>query len=424
MFNVKALKEDRQPLIEALRAVDQDRQTRGEDAVYTAEELSKFDALSNDIKELDEKIETAKRQELIPEDTEPEHRYDDLDRTRGYNGLMRSKVESAIAGYLTRGTSRQTPQMRANMERSGLNPYSDELTFRLFDEAPSSTRALEVKTDAKGGYTVERYPINRIEKALLEYSGGLRQYATIVRTPKGGDYPIPTIVDNDTAEDHVEHATVSTSEVVFGEKVIGCGTIDSKLIKISLELLQDSALNMDVQLGQVLADRLANFVTKRHFLGVSSPWNGLVGGAAATGDEFAADTPTYGELLKLYHGVKPAYRSSRSTAFVLNDATLMNLRLLTDDAGQPVWQTDLRSDAPDRLLGKPIVYAPDLADGTVIYGDLSRFMIREVQDIVIRRLNERFIDSLAVGFVGYYRGGCGVVDVSGGAIVKQSVASA
>ena len=424
MFQTKQLKEERQGLIEALRSIDGERQTRGDEATYTAEEKGKFDDLRKDIQQLDEKIATAERMEAIPA-VEERHEADERHQTRGgYNGgLTRGDCESAIAGFLTRGTNHQTARQRAAMERAGVNPHSNELVFKLNAEQPTR-RALEVATDSKGGYTVERYPINRLEKELLEYSGGLREVATIVRTPKGGDYPIPTLVDNDTAEDHLEHELVSESEVTFDETVIGCGTVDSKLIKISLELLQDSALNMDVQLSGVLSDRIAKFVSRRHVLGVSAPWDGLVKGAADSGVTFAGATPTYTELLTLDHGVPPAYRNSGSVAYMMNDATLLQMRLIADDNGHPIWQPDMRVGSPDRLLGRRVIYCPDMPDGQVIYGDFSKFIIREVQDIVVRRLDQVYLDSLAVGFLAYYRGGCKVVDVSGKALVKADVASA
>lgn len=63
------------------------------------------------------------------------------------------------------------------------------------------------------------------------------------------------------------------------------------------------------------------------------------------------------------------------------------------------------------LLGRPVKLnqsLPQIADSakTVLYGDFAQgYLFRGDGDLAIKRLNERYADTLEVGFIGYLR--CG-----------------
>ena len=89
---------------------------------------------------------------------------------------------------------------------------------------------------------------------------------------------------------------------------------------------------------------------------------------------------------------------------------------LKDGNGQYIWQPSKQVGDPDRLLGNP-VYQSEYASNTFttglyvgVFGDFSKYFIREVQGIQVVRLNERFADALQVAFFGYQRVDGRIVD--------------
>ncbi len=67
-------------------------------------------------------------------------------------------------------------------------------------------------------------------------------------------------------------------------------------------------------------------------------------------------------LVDLVHALKPAYRQGAS--FVMNSATLAQIRKFKTADGAFLWQASLASGQPDMLLGYPVVEAEDMPDVT------------------------------------------------------------
>jgi HK97 family phage major capsid protein len=110
--------------------------------------------------------------------------------------------------------------------------------------------------------------------------------------------------------------------------------------------------------------------------------------------------------------VDPAYRSNGK--FMLSDAALKMVRKILipqysgDTAGAPLWQPDFRVGAPDQILGFPYVInqsmtAPATTVKSIIFGDLSKYLIRDVRDFELKRLDERFAEYHQVAFLAFLR---------------------
>jgi len=127
---------------------------------------------------------------------------------------------------------------------------------------------------------------------------------------------------------------------------------------------------------------------------------------ASTGENAAATALTRDNLLDLMHSVDPLYQRSANAAYMFNDSTLAYIKKLSigsaDD--RPLWVPSMREGAPDTIEGKPYVINQDMADiGTtnksVAFGDWSKYIIRRVAQGGMKRLNERYADSLTIGFI-------------------------
>lgn len=81
-----------------------------------------------------------------------------------------------------------------------------------------------------------------------------------------------------------------------------------------------------------------------------------LGSGAAGGLGSAADT----RLIDLVHTLKAGHRQGAS--FVMNSATLAEVRKLKTSDGAFVWQPGLVEGQPDRLLGYPVVETEDMPD--------------------------------------------------------------
>jgi HK97 family phage major capsid protein len=277
-----------------------------------------------------------------------------------------------------------------------------------------ANRALSTTVATAGGHTVAPEFQNELERALLSY-GGARQAARVIRTTTGAELPWPTLNDA-TSEGRIlgENVAANQSDLVFGSVSFGAYKYTSDLIVVSEELLQDTGIDIGTEIGTALGDRIGR-VTNRHFTigtGTAEP-QGIVTGATLGVTGATATGVTYDELVDLEHSVNSAYR--KKAKFVISDATLRQLKKLKDANGNPMWVPGLTSNAPDTLLGYPYVINDDVADmalsaKSILFGDVSKFIIRDVKEIVLRRLDERFAEQHAVGFVAFSRHDSRMVD--------------
>jgi HK97 family phage major capsid protein len=108
------------------------------------------------------------------------------------------------------------------------------------------------------------------------------------------------------------------------------------------------------------------------------------------------------------HSVDPAYRTGPKVRFMFNDSTLKLLRKLKDGNGQYLWQPGMQAGEGSTLFGYQYTINQDLANvgsssKSIVFGDFSKYKIRDVRGITVKRLNERYADSDQVGFFALMR---------------------
>ncbi len=258
-----------------------------------------------------------------------------------------------------------------------------------------------------GGALVPTGFVPELEQALLAF-GGVRELSRIIRTESGNDLEFPS--DNDTTNSGVllaENAADSEADVVFATTTLGAYKYTSKIVRVSIELMQDSALNLPQILGEILGTRLARGQATAITTGTgSSQPQGVVTGSALGTTAAAVAAVTMDELLALQSACDRSYR--RNGKWMMHDSTLLAVKKLKDSDGQYLWQPSLQDGAPDRLAGQEVVTNNDMAElatgnKTVIYGDFSKFLIREVRDIILVNMRERYADYHQSAFVALLR---------------------
>jgi HK97 family phage major capsid protein len=134
--------------------------------------------------------------------------------------------------------------------------------------------------------------------------------------------------------------------------------------------------------------------------------------ASASGVTSVADPPTYDNFVDLVHSVDPAYRSNGK--FMMNDATLKTIKKIKvlqysgDTTGVPLWSPSLVAGQPDMILGYPFVINQSMASPgstakKVLFGDFSKYLVRDVRDVTLLRLDERFAELGQVAFLAFAR---------------------
>ena len=261
-------------------------------------------------------------------------------------------------------------------------------------------------TGSAGGYTVPQGFINQLEASLLAF-GGMREVATILRTAEGNDLPIPTVSDHaNVGAILAENTQVAEQDITFAQITLKAYKYSSKLIRVSSELLQDSAIDLESFIGGALGERIARIFNTHATTGDNSSKPQGISASGAGKTATAVDAITFAELLDLQHSLDPAYRAN--ARFMMHDTTFKLVRKLVDDQNRPIFMNDLSATSPGTLFGVPVVINQDVATvaagaKAIYYGDFSKYIIRDVQDFTLLRLEERYADYHQVGFVGFSR---------------------
>ena len=128
-----------------------------------------------------------------------------------------------------------------------------------------------------------------------------------------------------------------------------------------------------------------------------------LGKTTASATAIAAD-----EVLDLLFSVDPAYRMNAS--FMVNDGIALAVRKLKGSgSGDYLWQPGLQLGQPDRLLGYPISYNNHMqatvatATKTMLFGDFSKYKVREVAGVRTQVLNELYANTGEIGIQSFQR---------------------
>ena len=406
----------------------------GREALREDEE-KKFNAIHADIEKITKHVDLINKQEDAERSLgEPGQRRaepNSINEERGPSALSRGVRDhhDAVRAWFLAGAKSNDKgipeQYRAAASRVGMDLGRNSLTFRLganamrsrstddvnrWDRLHAEERALAgpQNSTSAGGYVIQDAAMREVEIALLQY-GAMRQVSTILRTDTGGPLPIPTVNDTTNVGALIaENTTVSTQDIAFSQLVLDAYKYTSKAVLVSVELMQDSAVNLPQLLGNLLGERLGR-ITNTHFTtgtGTGQP-NGVVAAAtfaqATTGNTTAI---TFANLIALYHSVDPAYRNNAK--WMMNDNTISKIKLMTDSQGRPLWLPGLVDRAPDTILGSPYVINQDMSSMTIsaksiLFGDFSKYLIRDVRDITLLRLDERYAEFLQVAFLAFMR---------------------
>lgn len=292
------------------------------------------------------------------------------------------------------------------MVRRGMSEVTDEQRQLLMEN-----RAQATSPGTAGGYTIPPGFLVRITETLKAF-GGILNVAEVINTDSGNPLQWPSF--DGTAQVGAilaENAQETALDLAFGTKTLGAYTYSSKIVQASLQLMQDSAFDLDgfvarqigIRIGRAVAAHLATGTGTGQPTGLLT--SASVGVAAPVG---STNTITYDNLLDLLHSVDPAYRSN-GARWLLNDSTLKVIRKFKDSQNRPLWEPSVQAGVPDMLYGYEYTVdqaVPSLGVSAkpLGFGNIREaYVVRQVAGGQLLRLSERYADFLQVGYLGFLR---------------------
>ena len=351
----------------------------------TSEEKTKFEAIEADARSFKQEIDIIERNAEMKKE---------LAATEGEARAAATKVtaKDAFSKYLRHGMGSLNAQERSMIQKRG-------------------TATQIVGTDSLGGFLVPQEFSNELDVATL-FTGEVERLAKKLNTASGGLLDYPTV--DDTGTDAIltsEGSSVTTADMTFANKQLSAYNYSS-LVKVSAQLLQDSAFDLNSFLVEAMGERIARATNSAFTTGdASSKPQGIVTGSSLGNTTAAAAAIAANDVLDLIYSVDASYRNKPSFGLMAHDNVIAAVRALgiSSSNDYPIWQPGMAVGQPDRIFGVPVYVNNDMDDTiaatkkTMIAADFSKYVVRNAGGVQMLRLNERFADELEVGFVAYKR---------------------
>lgn len=351
---------------------------RREDGTVSAEDTATYEKMEADVVNLGNEIKRLERQKEI-----------DAEMANPTSSPITNKPES-------RKPDTKTGRASESYKKAFWNSMRNKHYYDVRNE-------LSIGSDENGGYLVPDEYERRLVEALEE-ENFFRKLATVINT-SGGERKIPIVTAKGTAEWIDEADAYPFSDDTFGQVTIGAYKL-ATMIKISEELLNDSAFNMESYISKEFARRIGAKEEEAFIKGDGSGKPTGIFTSAEAEVTISGSALTFDNVMDLYYSLRAPYRNK--AVWILNDSTVKALRKLKDGNGNYIWQPSVREGEPDRILNRPYytsVYAPELSSGNNVlaFGDFSYYWIADRQGRSFKRLNELYAPNGQVGFLASQR---------------------
>jgi len=376
----------------------------------SAADQARFTALMSEARSLMEEYEG------IESRSQAEFRGGPVDGGIEHRGKPDKEIREAFSGYLRNGMASLEPEARAllaerrDMGSGGQGAY------------PGATT----------GFFVPVGFVQQIEEALKYYGpmlNGGPGYPQIFDTATGQVLPYPCSDDTMNIGEIVgEGQQVTAQDTNISAVNFGAFKFSSKLVKVSVELIQDSAFDLEAYLIREFARRLGRIANTKLTIGQGTteptgiltaliangnPIVQAVGSALNTGNADGTNTVGSDDMIALEHSVDPLYRPG--ARYMMHDTALRALKRVKDKYGRPLWQESTRDGQPATINGyeycinndldqlQTSATSPGVVRRTIIFGQLPKYICRRARQMSVLRLDERFADFLQVGFLAVMR---------------------
>jgi HK97 family phage major capsid protein len=337
----------------------------------------------------------------------------------------------------------QLPGVNTDVERS-LTPLDEQRSSQEYrknfwnamtrspEQVTAEMRSGLLSNDGSAGYLIPIGFQRELETRLKSYAG-LRQVCRIVTTSSGNTLNWPTMDDTtNTGEFLVEgnETQLDTNDPAFGNIAFSSNLVSSKTVTVSVQTATDAFEQIEGILADAFAIRLARTTEPTYLTGTGSGQpKGLltallaanytggptgssqvlaVGANANSGNEADTDLNSIGtqDISNLIEALDPAYQAQAE--LMGNNLTWSKLRSQLDKYGRPLWGTSLASGEPDTIYGKKYYNNQQMetigaGNISLLAGDFSKYVIRDVVGMTMVRFNELFMQSYKLGYQMFLR---------------------
>lgn len=347
-------------LLEAMRALIEAAETTGEP--MTEEDMERYEDLERQVAALNRTAEIRSRQRA----------YDTPQLLRRVATTQTDDtINRAFEHYLRTGT--------ANQDMTELRAQSEGV-------------------DSAGGFLVPPEFRQKLVERMVAF-GGLASLAETISTSTGAPLEFPTLDDTaNSGSITAEGAQFAAgADLVFGTETLNAYKYTSQgtgtdPLRVSVELLQDSAFDVAALVAKKLGERIAR-AEAVHWItgnGVGQP-EGLLSMAVASADETVdvADVLDYDDLLDLETRLDPAYE--QNAKWIMSKPTWAVIRGIVDTTGRPLVQelavSGIGSKPAPSLLGYPVVLDQEVLDFGAATGPSNNLALGDFNEAyVIRRV--------------------------------------
>lgn len=388
-MNRKALEEKRNDLEQEMKNIVAD--SKKENRAMKEEEVSRFDEIEKEIKNIDATLERMDKVEGM-EEKHPKEESKELsaEEKRYYKSVEERDDYKDFANYI-----------------------------RTLSSEDSATRATEVNlTKGDNGGVIPKTIVNKIMEKVYELSP-IHNFAT--KYDMKGEAIIPV---EDESSDTVTVAFQKefdelTSHANKFTTISLTGYLYGALTKISKSLLNNSDFNLTNWVIKKMAKQIARFLENVDINGYKNEETKVsVDGVMGSYDKnnmkivlTSKSVITADELIDLQELIPDIYQSD--SAWYMKKATRTAIRKLKDGDGNYLMQRDFTQKGRYVLLGAPVYLTDNMKTlgevntPVIMYGDMSGLAVKETEKAEIQVLREKYSTQHAIGVVAW-----GEVDAS------------
>ena len=302
MSKILELRSKRNTLWEQTKAFLE--QHRGENGLVAADAVEQYNKMAQEVKDLGAEIER-------------------LEQQAEFDAKLSAPTSNPVHGDPKNGSPKDKDTSPTGTEEYK-NAFWDMIRNR--GNYGEVRNALSVGVDTEGGYTVP----DEFEKKLveaLEENNIFRSMANVIRT-SSGTRKIPIAEDTGEASWIDEGEEIPESDTTFGQTMLSAYKLGT-MIKVSNELLNDSAFDLATYIARRFGVRMGNAEEKAFITGdgVGKPLGILDDAGAKVGVTAGTQTKlTFDEIFQLYYALKAPYR--KKAEFLCNEAVVLQLMTL------------------------------------------------------------------------------------------------
>lgn len=285
-------------------------------------------------------------------------------------------------------------------EPQNVSPKEGFMNLVRFGDSSNAEKVMNAvgTGSSSAGYLVPEDLYNEIVRIMYE-EAAMMELGHVITTKTLTDIPIDSTAVTAYWIDEAGAFTESSPTVTriqLGANKVGA------LVKVSEELLADSAFNVEEYLTGLAGVALARSAENEFINGtVSGRPTGIIGSATQALTSSVTNSFNYANIMSLFTSVKTPY--AKNGSFLVNRATLGTIMTLQDGASQYIFQPAYGNGQPDLLLGRPLKtseYMPALTTGAkgILFGDFNHYKIGLRGGMSVQRLNELYAGNGQVGF--------------------------